>query len=160
MILGLLTLAFAFLKIHDIPFLKYVLLLIEYSQNAQKRKWMSLGSEIKSLTAPRPTQENKSKKEAVAEKTINSLSDVSRLLDRNNFEHIQHKIDAGIDNVSDKYLLHDSFTSKNETELEAHEERLKDLAKNPTKTFKQGDETTISGHQLKKGSIEVQLPRK
>lgn len=48
-ILGGLTLALAFLKIHDIPFLRYILLVIEFSRKAQKRYWYSLGSEVKGL---------------------------------------------------------------------------------------------------------------
>ena len=41
-VLGLMTLAFAFLKIHGIPFLLYIMLVIEFSQKVQKRYWMRM----------------------------------------------------------------------------------------------------------------------
>jgi len=160
-ILGLLTLALAFLKIHDIPFLKYILLVIEYSRNVQKRKWMPLGSKIKGLTAPRPAKEKKSKKEAAAEKTINSLSNVSKLLDRNTFDHVKNKMDDSIDGVSDKYLLHETFLGKKEEDLDAHSERLKDFGKEKeTQVHTLEDDGVVHANDLKKGNIEVRFPRK
>lgn len=125
--------AFAFLKIHDIPFLKYVLLIIEYSRNVQKRKWMSLGSDISKLTVPRSVKKKQTKKEKIAEKTVQSLSDVSRLLDHNTFEHVKTKIDSSIDNVSDEYLLQKTFLGKDEGEIKAHHERLDAVAQGKEK---------------------------
>lgn len=158
-ILGLLTLALAFLKIHDIPFLKYILLIIEYSRNIQKRKWMSMGSTVKVLTMPRPVQEQKSKKEKIAEKTITSLSDVSRLLDHNTFEHVKTKFDSSIDNISDDYLLQKTFLGRDEKDIDVHHERLNQIAKGK-QTIQKDGEQVVHMDDLKKGNVEVQLPRK
>lgn len=61
-----------------------------------------------------------------------SLSDVSKMLDHNAFEHLQNKVDASFDSVSDKYLIHDSFLGKSEDEIESHLKRLDKLAKEPS----------------------------
>ena len=46
LVLGLLTLAVSFLKIRDIPFVEYMLLLIERYLNATKRSWTKSAGEI------------------------------------------------------------------------------------------------------------------
>lgn len=124
---------------------------------------MTLGSSVKGLTAPRPVKQNKSKKEQVAEKTINSLSNVSKLLDHNTFEHVKTKMDNSIDDVGDKYLLHKTFLGRKEEDVDAHEERLKQISSNesqPTEVSNSDDDSIVHMDDLKKGNIEVQLPRK
>lgn len=108
-------------------------MIIEYSRNVQKRKWMSLGSDISKLTVPRSVKKKQTKKEKIAEKTVQSLSDVSRLLDHNTFEHVKTKIDSSIDNVSDEYLLQKTFLGKDEGEIKAHHERLDAVAQGKEK---------------------------
>lgn len=166
-ILGLFTLAIAFLKIHDIPFLKYILLVIEYSQNAQKRKWMSNGSNIKGLTSPNSVQVPLSTKAKATEKTIASLSDLSRLLDHNTFDHVKSKVDQSLDSISDEYLLHKSFTGKDESDIKEHIQKLNAISKKSTQeldnsadALSSAGEKIIHMHELKKGNIEIKVPRK
>lgn len=147
-ILGLLTVGFAFLKIHDIPLLNYILLVIEFSQNQQKRVWMPLGSIIKKLTLPLSTSKKKqTTKEKVAEKTIMSLSQLTKALDHNAFEHIENKSKDDIDAVSDKFLLQKTFLGKSEKEMQAHHARIDKIA--------QEDKKNIPKHQLEKGKLEA-----
>lgn len=162
------TLAFSFLKIHDIPFLRYVLLVIEFSRKAQKRYWYSLGSGVKGLTTPpsEQIQKKETKTEVVAKKTIMSLSDVSKMLDRNTFDHLKTDIDSKIDQASDKYLIHESFLDKNEDEIEEHADRLSQIAKErqslPTEELlkEEKESNVVKMQQLKEGNVEIQVSNK
>ncbi len=86
---------------------------------------------------------------------------MSKLLDRNTFEHVKTKMDEGIDDVSDKYLIHKTFLGKKEEEINAHEKRLKKTPLDkPTEVRSTQDASVIHKSDLEKGNIEVQLPRK
>jgi len=82
-ILGGLTLAVSFLKINDIPFVEYVLLILERYLNEQKRSWIKLSgdvfwlrsTEVKKVSSKKVTSKDKKKV------TIQDVEKISRMLD-------------------------------------------------------------------------------
>ncbi|MBU1992471.1 PrgI family protein, partial [Patescibacteria group bacterium] len=65
------TAAIAFLKIHDIPFYKFVFLLLEYLLLPKKRAWVKGSGEVfQSLLSPQVSKKNKKDAENKDDATI------------------------------------------------------------------------------------------
>ncbi|EKD92606.1 MAG: hypothetical protein ACD_28C00388G0003 [uncultured bacterium] len=83
-IIGLLTLAIAFLKIQGIPFANYVLLSIEFYFKPQKRLWIAGGGDIfLSITQPSPKTKAElaqDKQQKNAPKDLSNISELSKIL--------------------------------------------------------------------------------
>ncbi|MFH1375047.1 MAG: PrgI family protein [Patescibacteria group bacterium] len=83
LVMGLLTLAVAFLKIRDIPFVRYMMLLIERYLNATRRSWIKSAGEVFpdiSMAAPKSIArktKTTNKKKAI----LKDLDKLSRMLD-------------------------------------------------------------------------------
>ena len=62
-VLGLITVAIAFLKIHGIPFVQFLLLLLERYLNPTKRTWMQAAGEVfpKKVEPKKKTEKPKKK---------------------------------------------------------------------------------------------------
>ena len=78
---SLLTLAIAFVKIHEIPFYKYILLLIEFYILPKKRIWVQGSGEV-SRPLFEPPQKPKKKGEEAPVKKEKKITDVSEILKR------------------------------------------------------------------------------
>jgi len=84
-IIGLLTLAIAFLKIKGISFIHYVFLALEYYFTPRKRVWsQGAGNVFLSITQPRPKTKDekaKAKQEKKAPKNLNNIENLTAILD-------------------------------------------------------------------------------
>lgn len=85
-IIALLTLAIAFIKIQSIPFMRYILLSMEYYLKPRKRLWVGGGGEVFiSITQPEPKTkaqlaQDKQQKKTVP-KNLDNLDELTRILD-------------------------------------------------------------------------------
>ncbi len=84
-IIGLLTIAIAFVKLKGLTFLQYVLYTIEFYLKPHRRLWSQGGGEVfVSITQPKPkTKEElaREKQTKKAPKEIRDIGELSRLLD-------------------------------------------------------------------------------
>jgi hypothetical protein len=82
-ILGLLTVAIAFLKIRDIPFIDFVLLLLERYLNETKRVWMKSSGDTFFASYSSNKNSNKSLTKKNQKKTsIQDAGQISKMLDQ------------------------------------------------------------------------------
>ena len=85
-LLGAITVAVAFLKIHDIPFVKYILLVIERYLNETKRTWIKSSGDI-FLSSGSPSKKKELKKaeekstKTKEKTTIKDVDKLSKMLD-------------------------------------------------------------------------------
>lgn len=81
-VISLLTLAFAFIKIHNMPFSQFIMNLIEYNVLAKKRIWIQ-GSGTPFLPPYDENQHKKEQKQAVIEDKgkVKSLEELSKIMD-------------------------------------------------------------------------------
>lgn len=79
---GLLTLAFAFLKIHSLPFYEFLMNLIEYNVLPKKRIWIQ-GSGIPFISPFQNAEKKKNNKktEKIEEKQKPNIQEISEILD-------------------------------------------------------------------------------
>lgn len=107
---ALFSLAMAMLRIHNVSFGKYLLLLMEFAIKPKKRIWDHGG--ISALVAPDLTDKNAGKKKEVVEekeqKNVN-LHSLSAMLDSGGFEHIQQVKHEDIDEVKDDDLITEAY---------------------------------------------------
>lgn len=107
---ALFALAAAMLKIHNVSFTKYILLMLEFAIKPKKRMWDHRG--ISALVAPDLTDKAASKRSEVTEekgeKNVN-LRDLSAMLDSGGFEHIQQVKHEDIDEVKDDDLITEAY---------------------------------------------------
>lgn len=85
-LVSLLTIATAFLKINDIPFVKFVLLTIEFIIIPRKRRWVQgAGDPFQpafQITTKKPKHEKKSeKKQEKIKPTIDQIDKITKILD-------------------------------------------------------------------------------
>lgn len=81
-ILGSITLAVAFLQIHGIPFVQYVLLWLESYLNAKKRVWLKSAGDLQFPSEDTPAkQKPKSKQQLKQKLTIKDVEKLSHILD-------------------------------------------------------------------------------
>jgi len=108
---ALLALAIAMLKIHNVTFGKYILLMLEFAIKPKKRMWDHRG--ISALVAPDLTSKNATSKkvETATEKDKKdvNLSDISATLDSGGFEHIEQVKHEDIDEANDDDLITEAY---------------------------------------------------
>ena len=127
---SLLTLAIAFLKINDIRFTKWVLLLSEFLINPRRRVWdktansdLLFGFIHQQKSTPQKNKQNKEKIEK-KQKDLSSLEENLHKLDQNLFLNSSSQ---EIDQASDHHLSASAMLSQEETEK--HQKRLKQSLK-------------------------------
>lgn len=107
---ALFALAAAMLKIHNVTFIKYLLLMLEFAIKPKKRMWDHRG--ISSLVAPDLTEKKVSEKEKSTtekgRKNVN-LSSLSAMLDSGGFEHVEQVKHEDIDKVNDDDLITEAY---------------------------------------------------
>lgn len=127
---SVLTIAVAFIKINDIPFTKWALLLTEFMMVPRRRVWdktvtANLLFSFIGSRAGAPQEQSATQKNAVAQtKDLSALEAIASQIDRNPFEHIQAKNDH-IETVDDHAVAHAALLPAEE--LERHEKRLEDV---------------------------------
>lgn len=108
---ALLALAIAMIRIHNVSFGKYILLLIEFAIKPKKRIWDHRG--ISALVAPDLTEKSAdANKETISEKKSRknvNLGDLSAMLDSGGFEHIEQVKHEDIDQVTDDDLITEAY---------------------------------------------------
>jgi hypothetical protein len=130
---GALSVAFAFVQINNISLFHYSLLFLEFILKPHRRVWNKSGTIILTLklnTLPPPQKSSKQEKEPLDKKeTLTKLEELSRMLDSNQFSHLdQPKLK--IDDVEDQHLSnHAYFPEKN---IAAHQQRLDNLFQKKT----------------------------
>jgi hypothetical protein len=140
LIIGLLTVAIAFVKINNLSFSKYIMLFLERLINPQKRLWRKGAAEVyKGIFAPKNVQTKKTDVKAAKEKksiekkqtALSNISRLSQVLDTQGHENeVEHPI---IDQTDDKSLLHTAFnTGKTGNEMDNHLERLTKIQARPS----------------------------
>ncbi len=147
-VVALLTLAVAFVKINDIPFLKWVMLLIEYFLTANKRVWTKGADQIRIVDLPK-------KKPAETEKknTKNhSRDDIRRLVKALDSADYSHLAESQMKEIE---------AEKNEKE---HAEKLSKIIAQPPKITKKAEvkpepeKITLTPTPEKKPEIKTEKP--
>lgn len=107
---ALFSLAAAMLKIHNVTFTKYILLMLEFAIKPRKRIWDHRG--ISALVAPdlreKTGAKEKGKTPEKSRKNVN-LSQLSAMLDSGGFEHVQSIKHEDIDKVDDDDLITEAY---------------------------------------------------
>ena len=87
-IVGMITLAVAFLKIKGIPFIQFIFLALEYQFKPRRRVWASGGGEVFiSVTQPKPktkAEMEQAKQQDKAPKDLKDLDELTAILDTHN----------------------------------------------------------------------------
>jgi hypothetical protein len=126
------ALAAAMLKIHNVTFIKYLLLMLEFAIKPKKRMWDHRG--ISAIVAPDLTDKTAAKKKEVAaeegKKSVN-LRDISATLDSGGFEHVEQVKHEDIDEAKDDDLITEAYFGhkKKESSTENMYWRTKDMQK-------------------------------
>ena len=113
--ISLLTIAIAFIKINDIRFSKWFLLLMEFMMRPRVRIWdKRAGNELlySFVTAKKVDKKEEEKKENLPQKNLSALDELSNRLDTNPFETINKKKEA--DKTRDRELLHAAIMEEHE----------------------------------------------
>lgn len=159
---ALFALALAMLKIHNVTFGKYILLMLEFAIKPKKRMWDHRG--ISALVAPDLTDKSAaSKKEEMTEekerKDVN-LSDLSAMLDSGGFEHVEQVKHEDIDEVKDDDLITEAYfghKQKSKTDnmywrtRDVQKKKLDILAKKPATSVSK--EASVSPAPATTGSV-------
>lgn len=110
---ALFALAAAMLKIHNVSFIKYLMLLLEFAIKPKKRMWDHRG--ISALVAPDLTDSAAAKKpeskdaQVLRDRKNVNLRDLSATLDSGGFEHVQQVNHEDIDEVQDDDLITEAY---------------------------------------------------
>jgi hypothetical protein len=111
---ALVSFAAALIRINNISFTKYVMLMIEFAIKPKKRMWDHHG--IAHLVNPDLSETISKKKEdentGANQKQNVNLSDLSRILDSGGFDHVETVSHEDIDEVSDDNLMIQAFFGK------------------------------------------------
>ena len=149
-VLGLLTLATAFLKINSIPFYKYALLWIEKMAVPGKRMWKKGEAEVYQgiFAAKNTLKKQEQKKEASKEteerkETLSHIGRLSQLLDSDGAkENINH---PAIDIAHDDELLHQAYgTGVDKKKLDSKKEEIKKINARPKEEIIKPAETPVA----------------
>lgn len=81
LILGILTVSIAFLKIQGIPFVQFLLLLLERYLNQTKRVWTKSADEVFPQVATKPTDASKNIKEPKKNYSAEEIAKLTQVLD-------------------------------------------------------------------------------
>ncbi|MFH0837903.1 MAG: PrgI family protein [Patescibacteria group bacterium] len=106
----LFALALAMLKIHNVSFGKYILLMLEFAIKPKKRLWDHRG--ISALVAPDLTEKSAVAQKGVTEQKVRknvNLGDLSAMLDSGGFEHVEQVKHEDIDEVKDDDLITEAY---------------------------------------------------
>lgn len=89
-IIGALTAAMAFIKIHDLVFEKFLLCLIEYHMLPKKRLWKKGQAEpfVSFIERKAEEEKNKTQTQAVSKKPQKSIEELAQILDTQSREQI------------------------------------------------------------------------
>ncbi len=147
LIIGLLTVAFAFIKINSIPFHKYLLLAIERYMIPQKRMWKKGAAEVyRGIFAPKNIGSKKGMKEKQDEtkekkETLSRLGKLSQVLDTVDMKNTEtHK---KIEETPDSELLHVAFGTGIDTKsANAKKEAIKKIIVRPKEEVVKPEEET------------------
>jgi hypothetical protein len=132
----LLTVAIAFVKINDISFSQWFLLLLEFMIRPRIRVWdkkpgnQLLYSFVTAKRVSATTKKKKNEDSITSKKSLSALDELSAKLDTNPFETIGKK-KSSIDKVKDRELLH--ATIMTESKKKEHEKRLEQSIKDRDK---------------------------
>lgn len=143
---ALITVAIAFVRINDIPFTKWVLLLIEFWFNRQKRVWVKGADTIRIVDIPKKLNTKKNAATKNKEEAAENIHRLVKILDSPDFGHINKK-EEKIDKTDDKNLIHEAFTGASSDSDQKHK-HLQELAAKPSQQKKQEE---LSSQDLKKG---------
>ncbi|QQR83017.1 PrgI family protein [Candidatus Peregrinibacteria bacterium] len=137
-----LAVAFALIRVNDVPLLKFILLFLEFSIKPRKRAWDHRGIlETVSPNLGGPQLADDSTKNSQTPNTNGSthnLTDLSRLLDSNGFQNVEKISHGDMDATKDDDLVTQAYFGTQESDTEnmywrtkdSHKLRLKILAKN------------------------------
>lgn len=108
----LIALAAALIRIHNVSFTKYILLLLEFSINPKKRMWDHRG--ISNIVDPDLNQKGKAKTstkntEVESSRKNLNLKDLSATLDSGGFTHVKEITHKDIDAVADDDLITEAY---------------------------------------------------
>ncbi|HCW31934.1 MAG: hypothetical protein UT36_C0003G0104 [Candidatus Peregrinibacteria bacterium GW2011_GWF2_39_17] len=85
-VIGLITLAIAFIKIQGISFIRYLLLSFEFYLKPRKRVWTAGGADVFiSFTEPVPQtkdQLEQAKQRKIAPKDLSNIAELSKIMDK------------------------------------------------------------------------------
>jgi len=170
---GLLSGAFALIKINDVPLTKFLFIFLEFSIKPKRRVWNHRG--IASLVAPDLTQETAQAApdtgaDEKAKKAAN-LTELTKMLDSGGFEHVKKVEHADMDSTKDDDLVTQAyFGNKREQSAtqnmywrtkDSQLKRLGILASLPVTELKKGTkETAIAREQILKAKTEAEDNRK
>lgn len=147
LIIGLITVAFAFLKINNLPFHKYILLAVERLFIPQKRMWKKGAAEVyRGIFAPKIVEkkgESREKKKEETEerkKTLSHIDRISQILDSpKSQEEVQH---PEIDQVHDDELVHTAFkTGVDKKKIDKKKESIMKITARPKDTVQKKNDT-------------------
>ncbi len=128
----------ALVKVNDVTFTKYLLLMTEFSIKPKKRVWDHRG--ILNITDPDLSQKTPEKKKPetteVQEKAQPNLADIGKMLDSGGFEHVENINHEDIDEAHDDGLVAQAFLGNKENNadsmylrtIDTHGDRLTVLA--------------------------------
>lgn len=167
---GILSTAFALLKINDISLFKFLILFLEFSIKPKKRVWDHQG--ISYLVDPdlnEPIQKKILKPKVAEEKSEMNLKELTQALDSGGFSHIRETNHPDIDQIEDEDLVtHAYFGNKNSNAKNmywrtksTHLKMLEIFSKLPITKLKKGTpETQIAQREIKKIQREVESLKK
>ncbi|MBU0706493.1 PrgI family protein [Patescibacteria group bacterium] len=104
------ALALAMLKIHNVSFGKYIILMMEFAIKPKKRIWDHRG--ISALVAPDLTEKSAVAQKGATEEKVRknvNLGDLSAMLDSGGFEHVEQVKHEDIDEVTDDDLITEAY---------------------------------------------------
>jgi hypothetical protein len=154
---ALIAIAFAMVKINNIPLIKFIFLFLEFSIKPKSRLWDHRG--ISSIVAP---DLDETKKETVVSgegseldkkaKRAANLNDLTRTLDSGGFDHLRDVEHDDIDDTYDDDLVTQAYFGhkRNESETENMYWRTKDAHMKMLDAF-----AAMPTTKLKKGSVEA-----
>jgi PrgI family protein len=169
---GLLSVAFALIRINDLSLTKYIFLLLEFSIKPKKRMWDHRA--IASLVAPEfdiPLVENPADQAAALEKSkkASNLSQLSLVLDSGGFGHVKEVIHRDMDVIRDDDLVTEAYFGNEEKEkismywrtTDSHRKMLDFFAKLPITQLRKGTpEVALAQQEIAKVKQEAELARK
>ncbi len=162
---AVLSVAFALIKINDVPLLRYILLFMEFSIKPKKRIWDHRGiahlvsPDIDEKMADKTSDENSTLN--MQSKNATNLEELTRMLDSGGFDHLKNIEHDDLDVTQDENLVTQAYfghkKGKSKTDnmywrtLDAHKEMLDVFAKVSVTQIKEGtEEANIIKEQVQK----------
>ena len=170
---GLLSVAFALVRINDQTLMKYITLLMEFSMKPKRRLWDHRG--IANLVNPDLGEIYSNEPSAMStsmiekSKKASNLRQLSLVLDSSGFKHIQEVQHKDIDHAQDENLVVQAYFGNDDKEkmnmywrtIESHKKRLNFFAKLPTTQLKVGTkETELVRQEIAKAKEAGEAARK